>query len=56
MSDVLARICAKHFVAGIVLRGAVVIEAAPIVRYMLGWHARRVASYCRSKGWEINRT
>jgi hypothetical protein len=55
VNEVLARISANHFVAGIVLRSAVVVEAAPIVHYMLGWSARRVADYCRSKGWTIER-
>lgn len=51
----LARIEAPHFVCGIVLRGSAVVEAAPIVRYMIGWQARKVRSYCDGKGWRIAR-
>lgn len=55
MSELLARIVAPHFVAGIILRDAVVVEAAAIVGYMRGWSAHRVAEYCKSKRWEIAR-
>lgn len=55
MGDVLATVDAPHFYAGIVLRGAVVAEAAPILRYMIGWDARRVKAYCDRKGWTVAR-
>lgn len=51
----MARVEAPHFVAGIVLSGTTVTEAAPIVRYMVGWDARAVATYVRHKGWAIAR-
>jgi hypothetical protein len=52
-----ARIVAPHFVCGIELdpSSARVVDAAPIVRYMVGWSAKRVASYCTRRGWEIAR-
>lgn len=53
---ILARIVAPHFVAGIeIARNATVIEAAPIVRYMIGWSARRVKRYVSAKRWSIER-
>jgi hypothetical protein len=55
LPGVLARVTAPHFVAGLVLRAATVHEAAPILRYMLGWSAQRVARYCAHKGWGIAR-
>lgn len=52
----LARIVAPHFVAGIVLdERARVAQAAPIIGYMHGWTARRVAAYVDRKGWVIAR-
>lgn len=46
------RIEAPHFVAAVVLDDfSKVIRAAPIVRYMLGWHMTGVMGYCRKKGW-----
>lgn len=48
----LIRIVAPHFVAGVIARGGVIVEAAPIVRYMLGWDGRRFAAYCRRQQWE----
>lgn len=52
-AEMLAAIDAPHFLAGIVLRGDKVIEAADIVRYMKGWSRGRVREYCKRKGWRI---
>lgn len=49
------RIVAPHFVAGGDLVAARVTRCAPIIGYMRGWTARRVADYCAGKGWEIER-
>jgi len=51
----LARIVAPHFVCGIVLNGARVHEAAPIVKYMTGWTAKQVRAYCDRKDWRVAR-
>jgi len=52
---VLAQITANHFVAGIwIVRGRVT-DAAPIIKYMIGWHANRVKAYCDKKGWSVKR-
>lgn len=47
------RIVARHFVAGVVLNERdMVVKAAPIVKYMIGWHSAGVMGYCRRKGWK----
>lgn len=48
-----AQISAPHFTAGIVLENDVVTVAAPIVKYMVGWHRNYVRHYCAQKRWEI---
>jgi len=49
----LLRIVAPHFCAGVVVspRG-VIVEAAPILGYALGWTGRRLREYAGRKGWE----
>ena len=53
--ETLITIDAPHFNAGIVARDGIVIEAAPIVRYMIGWDGKRVVDYCRAHGWTWER-
>ena len=42
---------APHFCAALVAHNGLVVKAAPIIKYMVGWDASRVRDYCRSKGW-----
>lgn len=56
----LVQITAPHFSAGLVLVPApgfrqtlLVSEAAPILRYMVGWTESRVTGHCARKGWTI---
>lgn len=50
----LIRIVAPHFVAGVELdKNGHVIFAAPILRYMMGWHLDRISGYCLRKGWQV---
>ncbi len=51
--DHLLTIDAPHFFCGVVLREDKVIQAAPIVRYMLGWNAQRLKRYCQRRGWRV---
>jgi hypothetical protein len=51
MTELLFRVVAPHFVAGIVVVGGRIVEAAPIIRYMVGWNGAHLVRYCRSKGW-----
>lgn len=48
----LVAIDAPHFYAGIVLDDAgIVVQAAPIVRYMIGWTRERASAYISRKRW-----
>lgn len=49
----LYRIVAPHFVCGIVVNGGVATEAAPIIRYMIGWKVDRMREYCAGKRWSF---
>lgn len=51
IAETLVAIDAPHFYAGIVARNGKVVEAAHIVKYMKGWDGKRVADYCKAKGW-----
>ena len=56
MIELLAQIKAdgsKPFTAGITLHDDVVIEAAPIIKYMKGWKRDSVRSYCKERKWEV---
>ena len=53
--DVLVRIEAPHFVAGIEARAGRVVRAAPILAYMLGWDGARVAQHAQRRGWRCQR-
>jgi hypothetical protein len=50
----LIQIDSGYFCAGVVVepRG-IVIKAAPILKYMVGWNSKRVHEYCRVKNWSI---
>jgi hypothetical protein len=52
ITETLISIDAPHFCAGVVARDGKVIEAAHIVKYMKGWDGKRVAEYCKTKGWK----
>jgi hypothetical protein len=56
ITEVLARIKADHFTAGVLLFDDVVVEAAPIVGYMKKqkWTRDRVRDYCKAKHWEVS--
>lgn len=60
MIETLAQIIApaagkeKSFVAGIVMFDDVVVETAPIVKYMKKWKRGRVREYCRERGWKVS--
>lgn len=45
------RILAPHFVAGVIVGQ----RAAPILGYMARWSPERIARYCQSKGWQVER-
>lgn len=47
------QVTSPYFCAGLYLRNGVVVQAAPIVRYMNGWNRSRVVGFCRRKGWIV---
>ena len=55
--EVILRIEAPHFVAGVVLRRDswprpwTVVETAPILHYMKGWSPLSVSVYATKRGW-----
>lgn len=49
--DVTVRITAPHFCCGIVFRNQIVVEAAPIVKYMKGWNGAAVEKFLKNKKW-----
>lgn len=51
-SDQLVRVVAPHFVAGIVMRDGVCVEAAPILKWAVGKSADALRETFRRKRWE----
>lgn len=45
---------APHFCAAVVVENGVVVRAAPILRYMLGWDRAKVLGYAKRKGWTVD--
>ena len=56
MIETLAQIQAPKFTAGIVLHDDIVVEAAPIVKYMARekWSRNKVRERCRLWGWKVS--
>ena len=52
----LLRVVAPHFVAGALVNDqtGVVVEAAPILRYTIGWTGRNLRAYACRKGWSAS--
>lgn len=47
----LVSVDAPHFNAGIVIERGVVVRAAPILGYLVGWDCERASAYLKGKGW-----
>lgn len=48
------QITAPNFCAGIVVDSdRYVVEAAPILRYMVGWSLAQTTAYCWKRRWKI---
>lgn len=56
MAAITVRIVAPHFVAGLVYDDCAnkVVEAAPILKYMLNWNRVMVKRYCGWKKWKAS--
>jgi hypothetical protein len=50
---VLAQITTNRYCAGVVLENDRVIEAAPILRWLIGWHRYRLLKYFRERGDKV---
>ena len=45
---------APHFSAAVISDDdGIIIDGAPIVKYMIGWTYEAVQRYCNKKGWKI---
>ncbi len=53
-NEVLVRVVAPHFVAGMVLENDVVVEAAPILRWAVGRGMGWLRAYLARKGWRAS--
>lgn len=56
--ELVLRVEAPHLVAGVLLRKVkrawVVVRAAPILKYMVGWTLAQVRKYVWGKGWKYH--
>lgn len=52
-TDQLYRVTAAHFVAGLVVRGGIIVEAAPIIRWSQNTLFSEFYRYAGSKGWTV---
>jgi hypothetical protein len=50
----LVQVKAPHFTAGFVTDGTSVIEAAPILKYLIGKTEAYARHYLKQKGWSTN--
>jgi hypothetical protein len=48
------QITSAYFCAAIVVSNGKVIDAAPILKYMIGWSFTKVEQYAAVKRWEYN--
>lgn len=53
MPETVIAIDGGYFYAGLVVANRLVIDAAPIIKYMVGWDGKRVKEYCEKKGFKI---
>lgn len=47
------QITAPHFCAGVIERGGMIVEAAPILRWAVGQPYLKLGVYCKRKGWKM---
>lgn len=53
-AQILVRIVAPHFVAGLIVLDDRAIRVAPILHYMLGWPRHQIRAYVAKRGWHAN--
>jgi hypothetical protein len=45
------QITAPHMCAAVTAKNGKIVQAAPILRTMIGWDGRMLANYCKKRGW-----
>jgi hypothetical protein len=50
---VTAQITTDRYCAGVVIINNIVVEAAPILRWTIGWHRYRLLTYFRQQGHKV---
>lgn len=53
MSEFLVRVVAPHYVAGLITRDGIIVEAAPILKWSVGRSWEFFRWWCRRKGYEV---
>ena len=53
MSVAIYQITAPYFTAGLVVCDGKVKDAAPIIRYMIGWTKEKMAGYAQRHFWKV---
>lgn len=51
----LYQVTASYFCAGLVFRGSTCIKAAPISGWARGMEMMDIDSYCKRKGWKLEK-
>lgn len=50
---ILFQIKAPHFCAGGEIKNRIIVYAAPIIKYMIGWNVEKTHRFCIKKKWDI---
>src|SRR5262245_40073478 len=53
VTEILVRVVAPHFVAGVVARDGRIVEAAPILYWMMGFDGRQFFKACSQRLWHF---
>lgn len=51
--EVLYRVLSDYFVAGIIAKGNVVVDSAPIIKYSKELGLEKFLAYCKKKKWIV---
>ena len=52
---ILYQVTARHMAAGFVIEDGVIVEAAPIIHYTVGWRERQAFKYFHNRKWRVRR-
>ena len=51
----LYQVTARHMAAGFVIEDGVIVEAAPIIHYVVGWREKQAFKYFHNRKWKVRR-